>query len=142
MFIKMIGASIAVIGALSLLQAQNAPTIKKVPAKNTSAASGKEMFVEYCAACHGSDGAGKGPAATALKKAPADLTQLTAKNNGTFPEMHVYRYIQGEDEVAAHGSRDMPVWGSVFGTMHQHDNDLTQMRLANLTSYIQSLQKK
>jgi mono/diheme cytochrome c family protein len=138
----MIGASIAVVGALSLLQAQNAPTIRKVPAKNTSAASGKDMFVEYCAACHGSDGSGKGPAAAALKKAPADLTQLSVHNNGTFPEMHVYRYIQGEEVVAAHGSRDMPVWGSIFGNMHSSDNDMIQMRIANLTSYIRSLQKK
>lgn len=141
MFMKMIGASIAVIGALTLLYAQDAPTIRKVPAKTTSASSGKQMFTEYCAACHGNDGTGKGPAAAALKKAPADLTQLAAHNNGTFPEMHVYRFIEGDDLVAAHGSRDMPVWGTIFNAMSAHD-DMVQMRIANLTAYIQTLQKK
>lgn len=142
MFTRMTVVSIVAISTLAVLHAQNAPTIKRVPPKATSAASGKQMFIEYCAACHGSDGTGKGPAATALKKAPADLTTLSARNKGTFPEMHVYRFIQGEDEVAAHGSRDMPVWGSVFGSMHTQDSDMVQMRIANLTAYLQSIQKK
>jgi mono/diheme cytochrome c family protein len=141
MFTKMIVVSIAAIGALTVLHAQNAPTIKKVEPKATSAASGQQMFHEYCAACHGMDAKGKGPAAAALKKEPANLTTLSARNNGTFPEMHVYQFIQGNDEVAAHGSRDMPVWGTVFGSMHAHDNDMVQMRIANLTAYIKSLQK-
>lgn len=86
--------------------------IKKVPIQPTPAGDGKTMFHEYCAACHGTGGKGDGPAASALKKRPADLTQLARKNNGTFPEMHVMNFITGADVVAAHGSRDMPVWGA------------------------------
>ena len=45
-----------------------------VPA--TSPASGQEMFMSYCAPCHGKEGKGNGPAAGALKISPIDLTAL------------------------------------------------------------------
>jgi mono/diheme cytochrome c family protein len=34
--------------------------IKRAPVRPTSAASGKEMFVSYCAVCHGRNGKGGG----------------------------------------------------------------------------------
>jgi putative copper export protein/mono/diheme cytochrome c family protein len=39
-----------------------------------AAASGRRLFLEHCVACHGLAGHGDGPAAAALKPAPADLT--------------------------------------------------------------------
>jgi hypothetical protein len=48
--------------------------------------------------------------------------------------------IQGADAEAAHGSRDMPIWGNVFRTMD--DPALIKMRLDNLTNYLESLQRK
>jgi cytochrome c553 len=63
--------------------------IKKAPIKQTNAASGKEMFVQYCTACHGTDGKGNGPAAPAMKVSPADLTQLAKKNGGKYPSNQV-----------------------------------------------------
>src|SRR5690348_11097592 len=94
------------------------PQIKKTAAAMTSPASGREMYTQYCAACHGKDGKGAGPAAPALKTAPTDLTGLSTRNGGSFPETKVVHVIDGSDTVAAHGSRDMPVWGEVF---HQMD---------------------
>src|SRR5689334_1116560 len=88
---------------------ENVKTIKKVNARPTATLNGVDLFKEYCAVCHGNDAKGSGPAADALKKRPADLTQLTRKNGGTFPELHVMNFIKGQDVVAAHGSRDMPV---------------------------------
>jgi len=100
------------------------------------------MFVEYCAACHGPEGTGNGPAAAALKKAPADLTQLAAHaKDGKFPAVHVARYIEGLDEVQAHGTRDMPIWGDVFKGI-KHDQTETTQRVANLTDYLKSIQAK
>jgi len=32
---------------------------------------GSQMYKEYCAACHGSDGKGRGPVAASLRKTPA-----------------------------------------------------------------------
>ena len=119
---------------------QDKPKIRHVEAPRTSPAAAPEMFKQYCAACHGNDARGNGPAAAALKKPPADLTQLTRKNGGKFPEMKVANVIRGDDVVAAHGSRDMPIWGSVFRSMG--DNLDVQMRVRNLVVYVESIQQK
>lgn len=89
-------------------------TIKHVPAPATSAASGSEMFKAYCASCHGVDGKGNGPAAAALKVMPTDLTSLSKTNGGKFPSAKVGATLRGEADIAAHGSKEMPVWGKVF----------------------------
>jgi mono/diheme cytochrome c family protein len=125
----------------SLAYAQSQPRIKRVSPVYTSPASGSDMFREYCAACHGADGTGNGPAAPALKKQPANLTQLSAKNGGKFPASRVVSFIQGEDMnvVAAHGTRDMPMWGTIFRSIG--DAHSVMLRLGNLTDYIESLQK-
>jgi len=118
-----------------------AKTIKKVNARPTATLNGVDLFKEYCAVCHGSDAKGDGPAADALKKKPADLTQLSRKNNGAFPELHVMNYIKGQDFVAAHGSRDMPIWGTIFSQMSSNQ-DLVQVRTYALLKYIEQLQAK
>jgi mono/diheme cytochrome c family protein len=116
--------------------------IKKVPAPYTSAASGKEMYLAYCASCHGQDGVGNGPAATALKAKPTDLTLLAVKNGGRFPDAHIAEIIKGDNLTAAHGNKDMPVWGPVFLTLGGHDPAQQQMRIHNLTTYLESIQQK
>jgi mono/diheme cytochrome c family protein len=117
--------------------------VKKVPAQSTKASDGKGMFVTYCAACHGADGKGGGPAASALKKMPADLTMLASRNKGVFPTDNVSSYIKGSDQVAAHGSRDMPVWGSVFKSMQSpNDTAMIDIRVNVLIEYLKSLQAK
>ncbi len=125
-------------------QMQNQPgaVIKHVPVSATSAASGKEMFTSYCAACHGTDGKGDGPAASTLKVPPADLTTLSSKNGGKFPGLKVSQAIRGDSTIPAHGSKDMPVWGAVFMSLsHGHESEV-QQRIANLTKYVDSLQAK
>jgi len=116
--------------------------IKHVPVKPTSPASGEEMYVNYCAVCHGRDGKGAGPAASALKAMPTDLTKLSANNGGKYPAMHVSSVIRGEANLPAHGSKDMPVWGPLFWRMSQGHEGEVQQRIANLNSYIESLQGK
>ena len=122
--------------------AANAQTVKRVPVSPTSPASGQEMFTTYCAVCHGTEGKGNGPAATALKKTPANLTELTQRNGGKFPELRVYGFIKGDVETPAHGSRDMPIWGSVFSGLSRGTQGEVQMRIANLTAYVESIQAK
>ena len=118
------------------------PTIQKTQPKAVSPSDGKAMFMEYCAVCHGTEGKGNGPAASALKKAPADLTQLTAHaSDGKFPGVHVSLFIQGADTVQAHGTRDMPIWGDVFKSMNR-DQMVTAQRVSNLTDYVKSIQSK
>ena len=96
------------------------PTIKHVAAPYTTPSSGKEMYNAYCASCHGEDGKGDGPAAPALKMPTTNLTTLAAKNGGVFPAAHVAAVIQGDAMTAAHGSKDMPVWGPIFLSISGH----------------------
>ncbi|MGO9123564.1 MAG: c-type cytochrome [Terriglobales bacterium] len=132
-------ATVAVM--FSIAQDQK-PEIKHAPAPPTSPASGKEMFNAYCAACHGRDAKGNGPAAAALNTPPADLTTLAKRNAGKYPRDRVTSILRGQAKVVAHGTQEMPVWGPVFWSLSQgHEGEL-QMRVANLNRYIESLQEK
>jgi len=120
-------------------------TIKKVPITHTSAASGEEMYMSYCAACHGKTGKGDGPAASALKTPPTDLTVLAKNNNGKFPSDHVASVLRFGTPTPAHGAKDMPIWGSLFSALHGRTTGtdaVVQLRISNLTTYIESLQAK
>jgi len=130
------------VAALSSFAEEQKSEVKRVPVPATSAASGKQMFEAYCASCHGTAGKGNGPAAAALKSAPADLTGLSKKNGGRFPSDRVSSILRGQATVTAHGNRDMPVWGPVFWHMSQGHESEVQQRIANLTRYIESLQAK
>jgi len=113
--------------------------IQKAPIQRTSASDAQAMYSNYCAVCHGKTGVGDGPAAKALTKAPADLTKLAANNKGSFPEVKVKRYIEGADEVAAHGTRDMPMWGTLFRSL---DRDTAALRVQALSDYLKGMQSK
>jgi mono/diheme cytochrome c family protein len=139
---RMRAAFLVIVGSLAISAtgalAQQKPKIEQAPIPRVSAADGKEMFAAYCAACHGKAAKGDGPAAAALKKAPADLTTLSARNKGDFPEVRVRRYIEGLDEVAAHGTREMPVWGPLFRDLNR---DTAALRIEALAGYLKSLQQ-
>jgi mono/diheme cytochrome c family protein len=123
-------------------QSDSKKTIKHVPVKATSPVSGKEMYTSYCAVCHGTDGRGGGPAASALKASPSDLTMLSKNNGGKYPALKVSASIRGEAGVSAHGSKEMPVWGPLFWNMSGGHEGEVQQRVANLTAYIGTLQEK
>ncbi len=123
-------------------QDQTKTTIQHVTVKPTSPASGKEMYTSYCAVCHGTDGKGGGPAASALKTPPADLTLLSKNNGGKFPSLKVASTIRGTSDLPAHGSKEMPVWGPLFRSISGGHEGEVQQRAANLTQYIETLQAK
>jgi mono/diheme cytochrome c family protein len=125
-----------------LLAATAQTTIKKAPVDPVSPASGANMYASYCAACHGKDARGYGPAANALKVPPPDLTTLTARNHNKFPEPRVYNAIRGDSNLSAHGSKDMPVWGSLFEAMSHGNEAEVQMRISNLVDYLKSVQRQ
>ena len=141
----------ALLAAASLLvaaQTTTAPasgekktTINKVAAPHTSPADGKASYTAYCAACHGANAKGDGPANPALKVPASDLTQLAKKNGGQFPPLHVQQSIRDADNPA-HGSKDMPVWGPVFRSLAQGSQSQVELRIANLTKYLESIQAK
>jgi mono/diheme cytochrome c family protein len=103
---------------------------------------GPELYRAYCASCHGRDAKGGGPAAAALKTSPPDLTLISRRNRGAFPLTKVQNIISGEEiGTAAHGSREMPIWGPIFSQI-AWDQDLGRVRVYNLAKYIESLQQR
>jgi mono/diheme cytochrome c family protein len=137
--------SALLLSSASLAFAQESQAqIKKVPIKKTSVTSGAEMFSEYCAACHGPSGKGDGPAASALRIPPANLTTLAQRHGGKFPDSYVATVLDnGVHEAKAHGSKDMPVWGALFGSISGGQSLASQevkLRISNMSEYLRTLQ--
>jgi mono/diheme cytochrome c family protein len=106
-----------------------------------------ELFATYCASCHGALGLGDGPVARSLSPRPADLTTLARRNGGKFDPQAVMATIDGRNAVAAHGPREMPVWGVVFAQEHagagqRQAGQLSLLLTTMLTEYVASIQKE
>ena len=114
----------------------------KVQTPMPDVASGKQTYREYCASCHGEDGRGMGPAASALKAPPSDLTKLAKMHAGKFPEDYVAEIVRIGKSIQAHGSSDMPVWGPIFGARDKFNEVAVQRRIKNLCAYLANLQEK
>jgi mono/diheme cytochrome c family protein len=127
--------------AISFAHAQSNPTMT-IPVKKTEATSGKNMFKSYCAPCHGVDGKGNGPVGSSLKTPPLDLTMLSRKNDGQFPDKHVIEVLRFGVDVPSHGSTTMPVWGPVLGNMSKTNAMDKQLRINNLVDYLKTIQAK
>ncbi len=84
-----------------------------------------------------------GPVSKALKSEVPDLTRLAQRNGGAFPVIHVRTTIMfgADDLLSAHGSRAMPIWGPIFHEI-EFDQDLGNVRLENVTRYLESIQRK
>jgi mono/diheme cytochrome c family protein len=113
-----------------------------IAVNKTTATSGMQMYINYCASCHGVDGRGNGPAAAALRIPPTDLTVLSKNNHGVFPETHIVTVLQYGAEFPSHGSAEMPVWGPIFGKMDTVNPQVKQLRISNLIRYLKTLQIK
>jgi mono/diheme cytochrome c family protein len=120
----------------------SAPAAQQEHIPPNSVPTGKEMFKQYCAACHGLDAKGHGPARAALKVPAADLTTLSKRHGGEFPYDYVTNVLRFGPGVAAHGSSDMPTWGGIFQYMDNYNQAAVQKRVKNLCDYIASLQEK
>jgi len=103
--------------------------------------NGAEIFRDYCAQCHGLDGRGNGPVAPALRFKVPDLTQIAKRAGGKFPSARIRAIIEGIETVSGYGSREMPIWGTVFHRIAA-DQDLGAVRTANVTGYVESIQQK
>ncbi len=76
--------------------------------------SGAELYLRFCASCHGSQALGDGPVSRSLNVAVPDLTRIASRYGG-FPTALVRDVIDGRGiDMRAHGTREMPVWGYEF----------------------------
>jgi mono/diheme cytochrome c family protein len=113
-----------------------------IPVDRTAVTDGKQMYVSYCAPCHGLDGKGNGEVASELRRHPTDLTVLSKNNKGRFPDMHILAVLQFGTDVPAHGTAQMPVWGPILGNMDHTSAQTKLLRMNNLSSYLKSIQEK
>lgn len=111
---------------------------------------GKREYQASCATCHGVDGKGGGSFAQMLQVSMPDLTMLAKRNGGVFPISRVYNVIDGREEVKAHGTREMPIWGKHFTFRAAPDYDdypweaeaFTRARILAVIDYLYRLQAK
>jgi mono/diheme cytochrome c family protein len=120
---------------------QNAQPVRTPDQITILPVDGAKIYRNYCASCHGVSGNGDGPVAPALKTKVPPLNTLSRRNHDTFPTARVQKIIAGDGDHAAHGSRDMPVWGPVFHQI-ENDQDWGNVRLQNVTEYLISIQQK
>jgi mono/diheme cytochrome c family protein len=112
---------------------------------------GKSAYQSMCAMCHGDDGKGKGPLSQQFNVA-VDLTALAKSNNGVLPVSALYNIIDGRKAIAAHGTREMPVWGAYNAKPlypsdkfvdFTHDPELTvRTRILAIIDYLNRIQAK
>jgi mono/diheme cytochrome c family protein len=117
-----------------------------LPGLAQNAEHGEELYVQYCAACHGSKALGDGPISDILLVKPSNLRRLSATNGGVFPARRVVMRIDGRDPLLAHGSM-MPVYGHIFVEQDTPMNTetgqpiLTSALIVDLVAYLEALQE-
>jgi mono/diheme cytochrome c family protein len=102
-----------------------------------TADDGADLYQTHCASCHGVEGRGDGPAATALTPPPTNLT----KSKMAVAEL--MKVIDGRRTIRAHGNAAMPVWGRRFeealgGTGREHRDALATVHI--LAEYVRKLE--
>lgn len=106
--------------------------------------NGQSLYMENCAACHGDEGRGDGPAAAGLAQKPANLRQIAVRSGGRFPADDVLAKIHGYGGPGHFG--DMPDFadeiegGTVIWITAEGDRIPTPAALAAITRYLESLQ--
>ena len=105
---------------------------------------GRGHYESMCSNCHGHEAKGDGPLSSLLKIATPDLTRLAARNGGVFPRAQARRRIDGTEELVAHGTRVMPIWGSVLnparGEGTAADRAVADRKIDHLVAYLESIQ--
>lgn len=127
---------------LALLAALSACASGEAPRQQ--AAAGERLYKVSCAACHGADARGTGPVAPLLTVPVPDLTRIAQRRNGEFPELEIFRIIDGQSDLAGHGPRHMPVWGyEFFGD--DADDEVAHRRATDkvdrLVAYLRTIQR-
>jgi cytochrome c553 len=105
--------------------------------------SGYGDYQDYCSSCHGTTAKGDGVIAKSLARRPADLTKLSARNNGVFPDERVSKTIDGRVPGSGHSAPDMPAWAEVFAKSQESlGPEAASARIATLVEYLKTIQER
>lgn len=120
--------------------------ILPVPAGAQSFAdySGRDLYMRFCASCHGVTGAGDGPVAQGMAVMVPDLTELADRQGGMLDMDRVRDIIDGRAVVVSHGTRQMPVWGYEFWVEEGADvqaEAAVRTIVDKLIAYLRSIQQ-
>lgn len=145
--IKAVLVGIALVCAVSTALVQ---TVSQSTPDDAMTSFGPTEYEQSCAACHGPTGKGNGWYRAYLVNAPTDLTTLAKRNGGVFPSERLCEIIDGRRTVPAHGTREMPIWGTHFidDARGRHLNapsemeTYTRIRISWLVDYLALLQVK
>jgi mono/diheme cytochrome c family protein len=148
------GAAVSVVALFACLSATS------VRADDAAIAQGKQLYMKYCASCHGPGGKGDGVVGTMMTPKASDLTQLAKRNGGKFPFYEVMQIINGRTPTGqqenaslpglpkAHGDAAMPVWGEIFSRDELSKGTSLDLQLQAtgkimlITEYLESIQAK
>ncbi len=111
----------------------------------TAPPTGQALYVRHCASCHGVSGKGDGPVAGSLQQPPADLTAIARLTDKRLNASDLMEIIDGRRTVAAHGPREMPVWGEIFSAElegQRRAEYVALLHVRTLTDYIWSIQEE
>ena len=107
---------------------------------------GQDLYLYFCAECHGKNASGIGPIAEMMALEPPELTGLTNRNNGVFPTLQVATQIDGRTKAVGH---DMPIFGWSLEGGRQVQIKLPSGQilmvtesLGNLLAYLESVQSE
>jgi len=129
---------------LSLLLAVGCNEVSEEEAhQREMVAAGRASYRAYCAGCHGLEAKGNGPAAPAMKIPPADLTTISQRHGGTFPEEWVFDKIDGRNLADTSGTLQMLHFGDVWrGTTPtpERRREVRQM-IDEIVAYLESVQE-
>lgn len=87
---------------LSTLLLLGTATAEELPGTPTNTATGKQLYQQLCASCHGVQFDGKGPAARAVFPAPANLIKHVKEHS-----------MMGIMHPIMHGDGAMPSWRNI-----------------------------
>jgi mono/diheme cytochrome c family protein len=116
----------------------------ETPAADFQDYSGKQLYMRFCASCHGETGAGDGPVSGSFTVMVPDLAMLTRRQGGKFPFDRLHEIIDGRTVVVVHGTRYMPVWGYEFWVEQGADSEAeieTAEMVNRLVNYLHSIQQ-
>ena len=102
---------------------------------------GHDLYIAYCNFCHGKHG--DTSVGDLLKVRPPDLTLISQRRNGVFPDDEIYKIIDGEEALkAGHGDREMPIWGETFANSENIDEVMVPKKIYQLIEYLKTIQGK